>query len=58
MITFLVSLAFLLLGYHFYGRFVERMAGADPGRQTPAITMNDGVDYLPLPWWKIFLIQF
>jgi len=58
MITFLASLTFLLLGYHFYGRFVERMAGADPRRKTPAVTMNDGVDYLPLPWWKIFLIQF
>lgn len=58
MITFFVSLAVLLLGYYFYSRYVEKVFGADPSRETPAITMADGVDYVALPWWKIFLIQF
>ena len=58
MITFIISVAVLLLGYFFYSRIIERIAGIDPNRETPAYTMKDGVDYLPLPWWKIFLIQF
>ena len=58
MTTFLAALAILILGYIFYGRFVERIFGVDPKRATPAYTQTDGVDYVPLPWWKIFLIQF
>ncbi len=58
MITFILSIAILLLGYLFYSRVIERIAGIDPSRETPAFSMKDGVDYLPLPWWKIFLIQF
>jgi carbon starvation protein CstA len=58
MITFSVSLLFLLLGYLIYSRIIERIEGVDPNRQTPAFKMNDGVDYVPMPWWKVFLIQF
>ncbi len=58
MITFILSIAILLLGYLFYSRVIERIAGIDPSRETPAFSMKDGVDYLPLPWWRIFLIQF
>jgi carbon starvation protein CstA len=58
MITFFISIAVLVLGYFFYGSLVERIFGADKSRKTPAMTMNDGVDYLPLPKWKTFLIQF
>ena len=58
MITFFVSLLFLLLGYFFYSKLIERIAGIDPNRETPAYSMKDGVDYLPMPWWRIFLIQF
>lgn len=58
MITFLISIVLLVLGYIFYGKFVERTFGIDSSRKTPAMTMNDGVDYLPLPKWKTFLIQF
>jgi len=58
MITFISSLVLLILGYALYGKFVERVFGADKNRETPAYTQNDGVDYVPLPWWKIFLIQF
>ncbi len=58
MITFFIGLLVLLLGYLFYSKFVERFADVDPARKTPAYTMEDGVDYMPLPTWKIFLIQF
>lgn len=58
MITFSLCILILLAGYFFYSRFIERIAGADPKRVTPAYTMNDGVDYIPMPWWKVFLIQF
>ena len=58
MITFIISILVLLLGYLFYSRFIERIEGADPNRQTPAYKMKDGVDYVPMPWWRIFLIQF
>ncbi len=58
MITFSIALAALIGGYFLYGKFVERVFGADPSRRTPAYTKQDGVDYLPLPPWKIFMIQF
>jgi len=58
MITFLLSIAALLLGYFLYGRLVERIFGIDPSRQTPAQSMNDGVDFVPMKWGRIFLIQF
>jgi len=58
MITFILSILVLLLGYNIYSRFIEKIAGADPDRQTPAFKLNDGVDYVPLPWWRTFLIQF
>ena len=58
MVTFIISIFVLLLGYIFYSKFIERIAGADPSRETPANRMKDGVDYVPMPWWRIFLIQF
>ena len=57
MITFLVSLVALVLGYMLYGRFVERVFGPDD-RPTPAVAKADGVDFMVLPLWKIFMIQF
>ena len=58
MVTFCIALALLILGYLFYGRFAERVFGIDENRQTPAQTMADGVDYVPMKPWKLFLIQF
>ena len=57
MITFTLCLLALVAGYFVYGRFVERIFGPDD-RKTPALTKADGVDYIPLPTWKIFMIQF
>ena len=58
MITFTCCLIALIVGYFTYGKFVERVFGVDPSRVTPAFTKQDGVDYIPLPTWKIFMIQF
>jgi carbon starvation protein CstA len=58
MITFIVSVILLIGGYLVYGKFVEKVFGVDSGKVTPAIACQDGVDYVPLPGWKIFLIQF
>lgn len=58
MVTFILSVVVLLAGYFIYSRVIEQIAGIDPNRETPAYSMKDGVDYLPMPWWRIFLIQF
>lgn len=58
MISFTICLSILIAGYFVYGRYVERIFGPDPNRKTPALTKADGVDYIPLPTWKIFMIQF
>ena len=58
MITFLISVVLLIGGYFLYGKLVERIFGIDKNRQTPALEINDGVDFVPLSWPKIFLIQF
>lgn len=57
MFTFIISLVALVLGYVLYGRFVARVVGPDD-RPTPAVALADGVDYVVLPGWKIFMIQF
>ncbi|MBO4826684.1 MAG: carbon starvation protein A [Prevotella sp.] len=57
MITFCVSLLALVLGYFVYGKFIERVVRPDD-RPTPAVSKADGVDFIVLPGWKIFMIQF
>ena len=58
MITFIVSVLLLVAGYFFYGKIVERYLDVDPSRKTPAYEKTDGVDFTPLPTWKVFVIQF
>ena len=57
MISFTLSLVALFLGYLLYGRYVERVFGPDD-RVTPAVAKADGLDYIVIPNWKIFMIQF
>ena len=57
MISFLISMVALVLGYRFYGRFVERKFGPDD-RVSPAVSKSDGVDFIVMPGWKVFMIQF
>lgn len=56
--TFVGALILLVLGYVVYGAIVEKVFGADASRKTPCYTMQDGVDYIPMPTWKVYLIQF
>lgn len=58
MITFFIAIVLLVLGYFIYGTFVEKIFGIDDKNITPAITLKDDVDFIPLPTWKVFLIQF
>ena len=58
MISFLLSIVALILGYFIYGTFVEKMFGVDENLKTPAVRLEDGIDYVALPAWKIFMIQF
>lgn len=57
MITFTIALVILVLGYLIYGSYVNKVFGPDD-RKTPALTKADGVDFIPMPTWKIFMIQF
>ena len=56
MISLILALVVLVVGFAVYGRFVEKMFGPDD-RQTPAIAINDGVDCVPMKGWKAFLVQ-
>lgn len=58
MYSFLLSIAALVIGYLIYGKITERVFGIDQHRKTPALANPDGVDFVALPWWKVFLIQF
>lgn len=58
MISFLVSIGVLILGYFTYGKFIEKLFGAEEYRETPVVRLRDDIDYMPLPTWRIFLIQF
>lgn len=58
MLLFVISLVALVAGYFIYGAVVEKVVGIDGKAKTPALTMTDGVDYVPMPTWKVFLIQF
>lgn len=57
MITFLICLAFLVTAYFTYGSYLEKLADADDANLTPALRLEDGVDYMKLPRWRVFLIQ-
>lgn len=58
MVTFCIALVCLVLGYFIYGSFVEKVFGVSPDRRTPCYTMQDGADYIPMPTWKVYTVQF
>ena len=57
MITFLICLSLLVLAYIFYGRYLEHVCQIDSKAEVPSKRLYDGVDYIPLPRWRTFLIQ-
>lgn len=56
--TFIISIILLIFGYLFYSKFVEKIFGIDEKREMPAFTKQDGVDFLPMKGWRIFMVQF
>lgn len=58
MASFLIAISALVAGYFLYGALMERVFGIRPSKSTPAYTRGDGIDFMPLPTWKVFLIQF
>ena len=58
MTSFIIALVALVLGYAIYGRIVERIFHIHPEQATPAVTLADGIDYVPMKPWRIYLIQF
>src|SRR6056297_1001076 len=58
MVTFIIAIAALIIGYLIYGKFIAGFFGEDANRETPAYRLNDGVDFIPMPRWKVFMIEF
>ena len=58
MYSFVISVVALILGYLFYGKLVEKVFGPEPARPTPSMVHPDGMDFVPMPLWKIYMIQF
>lgn len=58
MFSFIFSILVPITGYCFYGAFVEKVSGPERDRPTPALAKADGVDYIAMPAWKVFMVQF
>ena len=57
MVTFFIALILLIAGFFTYGKLIEKVFQTDAGRTTPAVAHPDGVDFVPMKTWRIFLIQ-
>ncbi|MCM1295298.1 MAG: carbon starvation protein A [Muribaculaceae bacterium] len=57
MITFITCFVLLVTAYFTYGKYLEKLAEVDSKNTTPVDRLGDGVDYIRLPRWRIFLIQ-
>ena len=57
MISFVLGGALLAAGYLVWGRLTERSVAPDPQRPTPAVRLADGLDYVPMPTWRVYLVQ-
>lgn len=58
MLTFVIAFLLLVAGYIVYGSLISKIFGVESNRPTPCHTMADGVDYMPMSTWKVYLIQF
>jgi len=57
MSLFIIGIIILIVGYFTYGKVVDKHFGPDDSRETPATRLQDGIDYMPMSWPRIFLIQ-
>ena len=57
MVTFLICLSLLVAAYFGYGAYLDRVCRIDAKAAVPSSTLYDGVDYIPMPRWRTFLIQ-
>ncbi|MBU5424865.1 carbon starvation protein A [Tissierella pigra] len=57
MFQFILGIIVLIAGYFIYGKIVDKHFGIDDTRETPATRLEDGIDFVPMSWGKIFLIQ-
>jgi len=57
MISFILGVAALILGYLIYGKIAEKVFAIKPEKKTPAVRLNDGVDFVPMASWKTTLIE-
>lgn len=57
MTQFIIGIIILIVGYFVYGRVVDNHFGADDSIETPATRLEDGIDFIPMSWGRIFLIQ-
>lgn len=57
MLLYVGGIILLIIAYFTYAKFLEKVFGVDPDRKTPAYTKTDGVDYVPMATWKVYLIQ-
>lgn len=57
MLTFVICLVLLVAAYFTYGRYLERVCKIDSSASVPSQALYDGVDYVPMPRWRTFLIQ-
>ena len=56
-VVFLGCVVLLVLGYVWYSRLAEKIYGVNLNKEMPCVSQPDGVDFVPMPMWKIFLIQ-
>lgn len=57
MITFIGCLVLLVAAYFTYGKYLEKVCKIDPKAEVPSKKLYDGVDYVPMPRWRVFLVQ-
>ena len=57
MLTFVICLVLLVAAYFTYGRYLDRVCKINPNASVPSTELYDGVDYVPMPRWRTFLIQ-
>ncbi|MGL5950605.1 MAG: carbon starvation CstA family protein, partial [Cetobacterium sp.] len=55
--SYFMGVLALIIAYYTYGKYLEKNFGVDE-RKTPALSNLDGVDFVPMNWFKSFLVQF